>query len=89
MKAFRKHGGDTDTVAVIFASVEEMKKLPALQLHGRRSTFKNVDHYDSGKMFIFEGVARGVLFKDVVKAIVEMEIALDGPDLNLEIWIWT
>ena len=54
MKAIRKHGGDSDTVAVIFASVEEMKKLPALLLHGRENTFESEDPYDPEQDFAYD-----------------------------------
>ena len=63
MKAIRKHGGDSDTVAVIFASVEEMKKLPALRLLGRGNTFESEDPYDFAydpdrPRLLIEGAAR-------------------------------
>ena len=86
MKAVRKQGGDSDTVSVIFASVEEMKKLPALRLHGRSNTFESEDPYDPEQVFAYdpdrqslliEGAARSVEISELAKAIVEV-----APDLD-------
>ena len=54
MKAIRKQGGGSDSVAVIFASVEELKKLPALRLHGRSNTFESEDPYDPEQVSAYD-----------------------------------
>ena len=63
MKAVRKQGCDADTVAVNFASVEEMKKLPALLLHVKGNTFESDGPYDPEQVFARDPDRPGLLIE--------------------------